>query len=211
MAEKIELLVEGGKATPAPPLGPKLGEMKMNVSQVITDINTKTADFKGMKVPVIIEINKDKTYTITVGMPPTSQLIKKELGIELGSGEPNNIKVANAGIEQIIKVAKMKQSSMFSKDLKTAVKTVTGSLVSMGVLVEGKDPKEAVKEIGEGKYDKEIKESRTEMTQEKAASFRAMTKDLQEKAKKELERRKEAAAAAAQPAATEEKKEAKAE
>jgi len=202
MAEKIEILVEGGKASPAPPLGPKLGELKMNVGQVITEINKKTADFKGMKVPVIIEIQKDKSYTITVGTPPTSQLIKKEVGIELGSGEPNNIKVANASIEQIIKVAKMKQGNMFTKDLKSAVKTVVGSLVSMGVIVEGKEPKEMIKDIDSGKYDKEIKEGKTEMSQEKAAEFKAMTKDLQEKAKKELERRKEAAAAAvAAPAA----------
>ncbi|MEM4267064.1 MAG: 50S ribosomal protein L11, partial [Candidatus Nanoarchaeia archaeon] len=171
MAEKIEILVEGGKATPAPPLGPKLGELKMNVGQVITEINKKTADFKGMKVPVIIEIQKDKSYTITVGTPPTSQLIKKEIGIELGSGEPNKIKVANASIEQIIKVAKMKQGNMFTKDLKQAVKSVAGSLVSMGVLIEGKEPKEVVKEIDQGKYDKEIKEGRTEMSPEKAAEF----------------------------------------
>jgi large subunit ribosomal protein L11 len=165
-----------------------------------------------MKVPVVIEIQKDKSYTITVGTPPTSQLIKKEIGIELGSGEPNNIKVANASIEQIIKVAKMKQDSMFVKDLKQAVKSVVGSLVSMGVLVEGKEPKETQKDIDAGKYDKEIKEGRTEMIPEKAAKFRAETKDLQEKAKKELERRKEAAAVAAQPAtpaAEGEKKEAK--
>ncbi len=208
MADKIEILVEGGKATPAPPLGPKLGEMKMNVSQVIIDINNKTSDFKGMKVPVIIEISKDKTYTITVGTPPTSQLIKKEVGIELGSGEPNKIKVANASIEQMIKVAKMKQGSMFTKDLKSAVKSVVGSLVSMGILVEGKEPMEVIKEIDSGKYDKEIKSSITEMAPEKAAKFKAMTKDLQEKAKRELEKKKEAAA---QPPAEAEKKEAKGE
>ncbi len=207
MAEKIEILVEGGKATPAPPLGPKLGEMKMNVSQVIIEINKKTADFKGMKVPVIIEVNKDKTYTITVGTPPTSQLIKKELGIELGSGEPNKIKVANASIEQIIKVAKMKQGSMFTKDLKSAVKTVIGSLDSMGILVEGKEPREAIKEINEGKYDKDIKEGRTEMTPEKAAKFKTETKELQDKAKRELEKRKEAAAAPAAAPGAEKKEE----
>lgn len=210
MADKIEILVEGGKATPAPPLGPKLGELKMNVGQVITEINKKTADFKGMKVPVIIEIQKDKSYTITVGTPPTSQLIKKEIGIELGSGEPNKIKVANASIEQIIKVAKMKQGSMFAKDLKSAVKSVVGSLVSMGILIEGKEPKEIIREIDDGKYDKAIKEGRTEMSPERVAEFKAMTKDLQEKAKRELEKRKEAAA---QPAAAAEgeKKEAKGE
>lgn len=206
MTDKIEILVEGGKATPAPPLGPKLGEMKMNVGQVVMDINKKTADFKGMKVPVIIQINKDKTYTISVGTPPTSQLIKKELGIELGSGEPNKIKVANIGIEQVIKVAKMKQQNMFTKDLKGAVKSVVGSLTSMGILIEGKEPSEMIKDINSGKYNNEIKTGKTEMSPEKTSELKASTKDLQEKAKRELEKKKEAAAAKPVAEAKEEKK-----
>lgn len=181
---KIEVLVEGGKATPAPPLGPKLGELKMNIPEVISEINKMTSSFKGMKVPVTVDVNdKTKEFKISIGTPPTAELIKKELGIEKFSGEPNKQKAANITIEQIIKVAKMKSTSLSSSDLKKGVKIIIGSCVSMGILIEGKDPRDIVKDIDEGKYDKEIKEEKTEPDHSKLARFKEETKDLQKKMK----------------------------
>ena len=86
--QAIETLVNGGQATAAPPLGPALGPMGVNIGQVVADINKKTADFKGMQVPVKVEIDLDtKDYTISIGTPPASGLIKQEAGIKKGSGK----------------------------------------------------------------------------------------------------------------------------
>lgn len=200
MAMKVEILVEGGKATPAPPLGPKLGELKMNVGEVISEINNKTAEFKGMKVPVILDINDDKTYQVSVGTPPVSQLIKKETGIAKGSGEPNINKVANLAIEQVIKIAKMKESSMFSKNLKSVVKSIVGSCNSAGILVEGKSANDINSEIDNGVYDKEINEVKTEVSAEKKSKLGKALTEVQKEFKKEQER------LAAEKEAEEEKK-----
>jgi large subunit ribosomal protein L11 len=189
--QKIELMIEGGKATPAPPLGPTLGQLKMNVTEVVTQINSKTQSFKGMKVPVTVIVDdKTKEFEIEIGTPPASQLIKKELGIEKGSGEPNKNKVANAAIENLIKVAQMKRDSMFVKDLKGAVKCIAGSMNAMGVLIEGKLSSEFNKDIEAGKYDQEIKEEKTEVSPEKKAVLQEQLVKVQEELRKELERLK---------------------
>lgn len=188
MAEKIEVLVEGGKATAAPPLGPKLGEMKMNVGEVISDINQKTQDFKGMKVPVILEINDDKTYTIEVGTPPVSQLIKKELNLDKGSGAPHINIVGNIAMEQVIKISKMKETSIYGKGLKSAVKCVIGSCNAMGVLVEGYKASEINSEVDKGVYDQLINEGKTEVSPERLATLKAQLEEVKDKFKLELER-----------------------
>ena len=153
MAEKLEVLVDGGKATPGPPLGPVLGPLGVNVVQVVAKINEKTKSFAGMKVPVKIIVEKDRSFTVEVGSPPTSALIMKELGIEKGSGSPRASKVGNLSLEQAKKIARMKQESVLGRDLKKAVKEVVGTCVSMGVTVEGKDPREVQREIDAGKHD----------------------------------------------------------
>jgi large subunit ribosomal protein L11 len=154
MAEVIEVLVEGGKATPGQPLGPALGPMGVNVVQVVAKINEKTRAFEGMKVPVKVIVDpKTKTFEITVGTPPTSALLVKEIGKEKGSGKPNTEKVGNITIEQAIKVANMKGDSLLGKTLKQKVLEVIGVCVSSGITVEGKDAKVIQKEIKEGKYD----------------------------------------------------------
>src|SRR3990167_1724169 len=108
--QAVDVMVEGGKATAAPPLGPALGPLGVNIGQVISKINEKTAAFKGMQVPVKVEVETEsKEFTISVGTPPTSALIKKEAGVEKGSGNPLAERIADLRIEQIIKVAKMKQ------------------------------------------------------------------------------------------------------
>ena len=154
MAEKVEVLVDGGKATPGNPLGPVLGPLGVNVIQVVAAINEKTRSFAGMKVPVKIVVERDKSFTVEVGSPPTTALIMKELGLEKGSGKPKTEKVGDLSLEQARKIARMKQESVLGRDLKRAVKEVVGSCVSMGVTVEGKDPREVQKEIDAGKHDK---------------------------------------------------------
>lgn len=155
--ETVEILIEGGKATPGPPLGPAIGPLGINMMQVVEQINEKTSDFDGMKVPVkvIVDIGT-KSFEIEVGTPPTTALIKDELNIEKGSQDPGLDKVADLSIEQALKVARMKFSALLSNDYKMATKEVVGTCVSMGLTVEGKDPKTVQKEIDEGIYDDKL-------------------------------------------------------
>ena len=154
MAEVVEVLVPGGKATAGPPLGPSLGPLGINVKAVVDEINKKTASFNGMSVPVRIEVDAKKNFTLTVGIPPTTALIKKEAQIEKGSAEPN-VKVAgNLPLEAAVGIARMKLDDMLSYDLKSAVKEVIGTCVSMGVTVDGKPPREVIAGIDAGAYDK---------------------------------------------------------
>jgi large subunit ribosomal protein L11 len=149
-----EVLVEGGKATPGPPLGPAIGPLGLNVKQVVDRINEATKDFVGMQVPVKIIVDPvTRQFEIEVGTPPVSQLIKKELGLEKGSSEPVRTIVGNLTMEQVIKIARAKKQQMLAADLKAAAKEVIGTALSMGVTVEGKDPREVQKEIDEGVYD----------------------------------------------------------
>ena len=153
----IKLLVEGGEMKPGPSLSQKLGPLGIPLTQVIQKVNQATTDFNGLKVPV--ELNVDavtRDFDIKVFSPPVSELLKKELGIEKGSGTQKKIKVGNASIEQIISLTKTKFSNLLSKDFKSAVKTIVGTCVSLGILIEDKPAAEIEKEIEEGKYDKEI-------------------------------------------------------
>lgn len=153
MAEKLEVLVDGGKATPGPPLGPALGPMGVNVIQVVNAINEKTKAFMGMKVPVTLLVDsKTKAFEIKVGTPPVSALVLKELGAEKGSGSPKATKIGNLTVEQVQKIAEMKKDSMLGKDKKSRFKEVLGTCVSMGVTVDGKDPKQVIREIEKGGY-----------------------------------------------------------
>ena len=156
MAEVVEVLVPGGKATAGPPLGPSLGPLGINVKAVVDEINKKTASFNGMQVPVRIEVDAKKNFTLTVGIPPTTALIKKEAGIEKGSKEPNAIVAGNLPFEAAVRIANMKLEGMLSYELKTAVKEVIGTCVSVGVTVDGKKPKEVLALIAEGKYDSQL-------------------------------------------------------
>ena len=157
MAEVVEVLVPGGKATAGPPLGPALGPLGINVKAVIDEINKKTGTFNGMQVPVKVTVDDKKQFTVEVGVPPTSALIKKEAGIEKGSAEPNAKVAGNLPFEAAVRIAGMKIDGMLSYELKTAVREVVGTCVSMGVTVDGKKPKDVLVAIGEGKYDSAIK------------------------------------------------------
>ncbi len=157
MVEKLNVLVDGGKATPGPPLGPALGPLGLNIVEIIKAINDKTKSFEGMKVPVTLIVDpKSKAFTIEVGTPPTSALIAKELKIEKGSGDAGKTRVGNLSLAQAIKIANMKADAMQAKTLKARVLEVVGTCVSNGVTVEGKPAKECSKEIQAGRYDKQL-------------------------------------------------------
>ncbi len=173
--QTISALVEGGKATAGPPLGPALGPLGINAGKVVAEINEKTKAFAGITVPVKVIVNtSDKTYTIEVGTPSVASLIKKELGIQKGSGKAAEQKVGNITIDQIIKIARSKKDALLAKTDKAAVKEVIGACVPMGVLVNEKSPQEVIKEVDEGKYDNKIngKESLKMPTPEELAEMR---------------------------------------
>ena len=153
MAEKVEVLVDGGKASAGPPLGPALGPLGLNIGKVIADINEMTRSFSGMKVPVTIVVDtKTKDYKITIGTPPTSSLIMQELKLEKGPGDNPTGSNVNLTMEQAIKVANMKRTSLLSTDLKGALLEVLGTAVSMHIKVDDRSPKEVQKLINEGHY-----------------------------------------------------------
>jgi large subunit ribosomal protein L11 len=161
MAEKkvVEALVAGGQATAGPPLGPALGPLGVNVLQIVNKINELTNAYAGMKVPVKIEVDPEtKAFDVKVGIPTTAALIVKEAGIQKGSGTPNTAKVGNLSMEQTRQIAMIKRPSLLAGNLKAAVKEVVGTCVSMGVTVDGKDPKEVLQEIEEGAHDEVLKE-----------------------------------------------------
>ena len=156
MVEKktVDALISGGQATAGPPLGPALGPLGVNVLAIVNKINELTKDFAGMKVPVKITVDPEtKQFEVTMGTPTTSALIVSELKIEKGSGKPNVDKVGNLSMVQVIGLAKKKRLELLAKSLRLATKEVLGSCVSMGVTVEGRDPREAQREVDEGKYD----------------------------------------------------------
>lgn len=159
MSEVIEVLVEGGKASAGPPLGPALGPLQVNVGEVVKAINEKTKAFGGMKVPVKVTVDpKTKAFEISVGTPPATALIKKELGIEKASSNAREDKVGNLSIDQVIRLAQMKEEVLTGADLKANMKAIIGTCLSMGVTVEGKDPREAQRDLDNGVYDTKIDE-----------------------------------------------------
>ena len=120
--ETIDLLVNGGKASAGPPLGPKLGPTGISVKKVVDAINEKTAEMNGMQVPVKVTINtSDKSFEIYIGTPPTAALIKKELGLQKASGKAGREMVADIPIDNIIKVARIKIDTLNAADMKAAV------------------------------------------------------------------------------------------
>ena len=154
MTETIKALVDGGKASAGPPLGPALGPLGVNIMEIINTINDKTKQFDGMKVPVTVKVDpKTKNFENEVGTPPATSLILKELGLEKGSGKASTHKVGSLTVEQAIKVAKMKYDNLLGNDLKQKTKEIIGTCITIGITVEGKSPKETQKDIDDGEYD----------------------------------------------------------
>ncbi len=186
--QTVEALVEGGKASAGPPLGPALGPLGINVGQIIAEINKKTALFAGMQVPVKVNVDTaTKAFNVTVGTPPASGLVKKEAGIEKGSSNPLMDKVADLRIEQIIKIAKMKEGQLLGKGLKSKIKEVLGTCNSMGILVEGKPAVDIIRMVNEGSFAEEITSEKTELSAAELKELEAERKKLAE----EIEKRRE--------------------
>jgi large subunit ribosomal protein L11 len=156
----VDALIDGGKATAGPPLGPTLGPLGVNVLQIVNKINELTKSYAGMKVPVKVLVDiDDKSFDVEVGTPTTSALIVKELGVEKGSGTPKATKVGNLTVEQIVKLAGMKRTDSYAKTVGAAVKEIAGACVSMGVTVDSKEPKDFIKDLDRGAYQKILKEA----------------------------------------------------
>ena len=201
----MKLLVDAGAMKPGPALSQKMGPLGINLGKIIADVNKATSEFKGIKVPVMLNINtKTKSFTVSVSTPPTSELLKKELGISKGSGEAKNIKIGNLPFETIIKVAKIKEKDMMVNSLNAAINSVLGTCVSLGILVESKDGREIIQEVKEGKYHDLISKGSEEASQEKLALLAGefvKVQKLQDAYIKSVEAKKEAKAAAAAPGA----------
>jgi large subunit ribosomal protein L11 len=197
---QIKLLVDAGAMKPGPALSQKLGPLGVNMGKVISEVNNATKDFKGMKVPAILDIDgKTKNVTVKVMTPPVSELLKKEVNVLKGSQQPHRLKVANLPIETIIKVAKIKEKDILSGSFKAAVKTVLGSCVATGFLVESKEPKEVMEEINKGTYDSLINNQTEQASQEKLDKLNGdfeLVKKKQEVILREIEAKKEEKAAA---------------
>lgn len=199
---QIKLLVDGGAMQPGPALAQKVGPLGLNVGQIIQQVNDATKNFKGLKVPVEISVDTStKKIEVSVSSPSVAELLKKELGLEKGSGLQKKNKIANASIEQIISIAKTKQNDLLCRDLKSSVKTIVGTCVSLGILVENHLASEIGNQIDEGKFDKEISKGLTETPSEKRKSldeyFSQVKKQQEELAKKEQAAKEAAEAEAA--------------
>jgi len=154
--QTIDLLVDGGKASAGPPLGPALGPTGVKVNEVVSAINEKTAEYAGMKVPVKVVIDVGtKKFEILIGSPPTSALIKKEIGILKGTKD--NSVVGNITFDQLMKIVRMKKDEFLANDLKSAAKEVLGTCRSLGVTVDEMPAKDVTSAINEGKFDDRIK------------------------------------------------------
>jgi LSU ribosomal protein L11P len=157
MAGTIEVLIPGGEANPGPPLGPELGPTPVNVQNVVQTINDETDAFDGMEVPVTVEYEDDGDFSISVGVPPTAELIKDEAGFESGSGEPQKNFVANMSVDQVRKIAEQKSSDLLSYDTFNAAKEVVGTCTSLGVTIDGNNPREFKSRMEDGEYDDTLK------------------------------------------------------
>jgi large subunit ribosomal protein L11 len=134
---KIKLQAPGGQATPAPPIGPALGQHGVNIGQFVQQFNERTKDMNGMTVPVEISVYADRSFDFIVKSPPASVLLKKEAGLAKGSGEPNKEKVGKVTKAQIRKIVEMKFADLNAYDMEQADLIIEGTARSMGIEVEG--------------------------------------------------------------------------
>ena len=135
IAVKIKLQAPGGQATPAPPIGPALGQHGVNIGQFISQFNERTREFNGTIVPTVITVFKDKSFTFEVKSPPAAVLLKQAAEIAKGSGIPNKEKVGKVSAEQVRKIAETKFKDLNAYDLEQAEKIIRGTARSMGVEV----------------------------------------------------------------------------
>lgn len=133
----IKLQIPAGKATPAPPVGPALGQHGVNIMEFCKAYNERTASQAGLVIPVVITVYADRTFSFITKTPPAAVLIKKALGLDKASGEPNKVKVGKITRAQLEEIANLKMPDLNAASLDTAVKMIEGTARSMGVEVEG--------------------------------------------------------------------------
>ena len=140
MAKKVEgyikLQIPAGKATPAPPVGPALGQHGVNIVQFTKDFNARTANQEGMIIPVVITVYQDKSFSFVTKTPPAAVLLKKACKIESGSGVPNKTKVATISKAEIQKIAELKMPDLNAASIESAMSMIAGTARSMGIVVE---------------------------------------------------------------------------
>lgn len=141
MAKKVEKIVKlqipAGKANPAPPVGPALGQAGVNIMGFCKEFNAKTADQAGLIIPVVISVYEDRSFTFITKTPPAAVLLKKAAKIDKGSGEPNTKKVATVTKDQVKEIATTKLEDLNAADVEAAMRMVEGTARSMGITVEG--------------------------------------------------------------------------
>ncbi len=135
---QIKLQIPAGQATPAPPVGPALGQHGLNIMEFCKQFNDKTKDKAGLIIPVVITVYKDRTFDFILKSPPASVLLKKAAGIAKGSGEPNKVKVGKVTKSQVKEIAEMKKADLNANDIEAAMRIIEGTARSMGIeVVEG--------------------------------------------------------------------------
>ncbi|SHF24487.1 50S ribosomal protein L11 [Alkalibacter saccharofermentans] len=132
----IKLQIPAGKATPAPPVGPALGQHGVNIMGFCKEFNAKTANEAGMIIPVVITVYQDRTFSFITKTPPAAVLIKKAVGIESGSGVPNKQKVATISQDKVREIAELKMPDLNASSVESAMRMIAGTARSMGVVVE---------------------------------------------------------------------------
>lgn len=132
----IKLQIPAGKATPAPPVGPALGQHGVNIVQFTKEFNARTANQEGMIIPVVITVYQDRSFSFITKTPPAAVLLKKAAKIQSGSGTPNKVKVATISKEEIQKIAELKMPDLNASSVETAISMIAGTARSMGIVVE---------------------------------------------------------------------------
>jgi large subunit ribosomal protein L11 len=137
VANVVKLQIPAGKATPAPPVGPALGQAGINIMGFTKEFNARTADQAGMIIPVVISVYEDRSFDFITKTPPAAVLLKKAAGVESGSGEPNTKKVATVTKDQVKQIAETKMQDLNAADVEAAMRMIEGTARSMGFTVEG--------------------------------------------------------------------------
>jgi large subunit ribosomal protein L11 len=161
MVEKtFNFIVSGGEASGGPPIGPALGPLGVNIMAIVNKINEKTAEYKGVKVPVDLTLDTDtKQFTVKVGMLSTYALITQALSISKGSNTPNTSFVGDLSFDRVMSITRRKREGLMAASLKSAVREIVGSCQSMGVTIDGKLAKEIQVLIASGEYDSVLTEA----------------------------------------------------
>jgi large subunit ribosomal protein L11 len=136
VSKVVKLQLQAGKATPAPPVGPSLGQTGINIQQFCMQFNDRTKDMIGNVIPAVITVYEDRSFTFITKTPPASDLLKKAAGIQSGSSTPNKIKVATVSKDKIREIAELKLPDLNAYDVEAGMKIIEGTARNMGIVVE---------------------------------------------------------------------------